>query len=167
MPLFLCRWPNGDCSVVLARTLDAAVVALDQVGNAEGCPTTQLRTFQVHFALTDQGELALEGFGEDTKEAVFAFAYPQLEDTLHEAYRGEGNADYEGLPPDQRAAIAAAVEQERSRLHGEGVTPTEPHTDLGRNVKGRTGMPTVLIDRLVRKHATSTLKRFTNHGKPS
>ena len=55
MPLFLCRWPNGDCSVVLARTQDDAVVAFDQVGNAEGCPITQLRTFQVHFALTDQG----------------------------------------------------------------------------------------------------------------
>jgi hypothetical protein len=67
MPLFLCRWPNGDCSVVLAQTRDDAVVALDEVGNAEGCPITQVRTFQVHFALTDRGELALERLGEGTK----------------------------------------------------------------------------------------------------
>jgi hypothetical protein len=38
MPLFLCRWPNGDCSIVLARTREDAIVELDQVGNAEDCP---------------------------------------------------------------------------------------------------------------------------------
>ena len=87
---------------VLARTKDDAIVALDQVGNAEGCPITQVRTFQMHFALTDQGELALERFGEGTKEDVFAFAYPLLEHALDEAYRGEGYADYESLPPGRR-----------------------------------------------------------------
>ena len=42
----------------------------DQVGNAEGCAITQVRGFQIHFTLTDQGELALERFGEGTKEGV-------------------------------------------------------------------------------------------------
>ena len=101
MPLFLCRWPNGDCSVVLARTQEDAIVALDEAGNAEGCPITQVRTFQMHFALTDQGGLALERFGEDTKEEIIEFAYPQLEQALDEAYRAEGYADYESLPPDR------------------------------------------------------------------
>jgi hypothetical protein len=167
MPLFLCRWPNGDCSVVLARTKDDAIVELDQVGNAEDCPITQVRTFQVHFALTNQGDLALERFGEGTKEDVFAFAYPLLENALDEAYRGEGYADYESLPPDRRAAIVGAVEQERGRLGLEGVATPEPQTELGRDVKGRTDMPTILIDRLVRKHATKTLKNFKDRGKPS
>jgi len=35
MSLFLCRWPNGDCSVVQARTKEDAISELDQVGNAE------------------------------------------------------------------------------------------------------------------------------------
>ncbi len=26
MPLFLCRWPNGDCSVVWASTKENAIV---------------------------------------------------------------------------------------------------------------------------------------------
>ncbi len=43
MPLFLCRWPNGDCSIVLARTKEDAIIELDQVGNAEDCPITQVR----------------------------------------------------------------------------------------------------------------------------
>jgi len=167
MPLFLCRWPNGDCSVVLARTKEAAIVALDQVGNAEGCPIAQVRTFQMHFALTDQGELALDRFGEGTKEDLFAFAYPLLEHALDEAYRGEGYADYESLPPDRRAAIMRAVRQERSRSDLEGEATTEPQTELGRDVKGRTDMPTILIDRLVRKDATKTLKHFKDRGKPS
>jgi hypothetical protein len=120
----------------------------------------------MHFALTDRGELALDRFGEGTKEAVISFAYPLLALTLDEAHRGEGDADYEHLPPDRRAAIVNAVEQERTRLDLEE-TATEPQTELGRDVKGRTDMPTVLIDRLVRKHATKTLKRLKDRGKPS
>ena len=48
MPLFLCRWPNGDCSVVRARTRIEAVRRLDEVGNAETCPLTQLHNLQLH-----------------------------------------------------------------------------------------------------------------------
>ena len=64
----------------------------------------------MHFALTDQGELALERFGEGTKESVVSFAYPLLENALADAYRGERYESYESLPPDRRAAIARAVE---------------------------------------------------------
>ena len=64
MPLFLCRWPNGDCSAVLARSEQDALIKLDEVANAEGCPLVRLDDFQVHFHLTDDGELALESFGE-------------------------------------------------------------------------------------------------------
>ena len=56
MPLFLCRWSNGDCSVVWARNKADAIVELDQVTNPEGYPITQVQTFQVHFTLTDRGE---------------------------------------------------------------------------------------------------------------
>lgn len=135
MPLFLCRWPNGDCSVVLARTRDDAIIEVDQVGNADGCPITQVGTFQVHFTLTDQGELALERFGEGTKEDVISFAYPLLENALADAYRGESYESRESLPPDRRAAIARAVEQERTRLDRQETPTTEPQTELGREVK--------------------------------
>lgn len=167
MPLFLCRWPNGDCSVVLARTKDDAIIELDQVGNAEDCPITQVRTFQLQFALTDRGELALERFGEGTKEEVVSFAYPLLENALDEAYRGERGQDDESLPPNRRAAIARAVEQERNRLDLEKTATTEPRTEFGRDVKSRTDMPTILIDRLVRTRATKKLRNFKGRGKPS
>jgi hypothetical protein len=167
MPLFLCRWPNGECSVVLARTKDDAIIELDQVGNAEACPITQVRTFQMQFALTDRGELTLDRFGEGTREEVVAFAYPLLQHVLDAAYRGEDYANYQSLPANRRAAIARAVEQERSRLDVEETATTEPQTELGRDIKNRTDMPTILIDRLVRTRATKKLKNFKGRGKPS
>jgi len=167
MPLFLCRWPNGDCSIVLAGTKDDAIIELDQVGNAEHCPITRVRTFQLQFTLTDRGELALGRFSDGTTENMIAFAYPLLEHALDEAYRGTGGEDYESLPPNRRAAIARAVEQERSRIDVEETATTEPQTELGREVKSQTDMPTLLIDRLVRKGATKRLKHFKGRGKPS
>ena len=114
MPLFLCRWANGDRSVVWARNQEDAIVELDQVANPEGCPIMQVQTFQVHFTLTDRGDLAPDRFGEGTKEEMVSRAYPLLDKALQDTC---GDADYEGhesLSADGRAAIARAVAQERS-----------------------------------------------------
>jgi hypothetical protein len=35
MAMFLCRWPNGDFSIVSAATKSDAVELLDEWGNAE------------------------------------------------------------------------------------------------------------------------------------
>ena len=167
MPLFLCRWFNGDCSVVWARNKEDAIVELDQVANAEGCPITQLRTFQVHFALTDRGELVLEGFGEGTREVIVSLAYPLLDKALQDAYADKGFNGDESLPPERRVAIARAVEQERDRVEIDQARTTEPLTELGRDVKRQTDLPTVLIDRIVRQVATKKLKNFKGRTKPS
>ena len=134
MPLFLCRWPNGECSVVLARTRDDAIVELDQVGNAENCPIAPMRTFQMLFALTDRGDLSLEGFGEGTKEEIVSLAYPLLDKALADAYEDETAESDEGLAPNRRAAIAQAVEQERDRIALEEAAITDPRTELGRDI---------------------------------
>ena len=42
VPAFLCRWPNGDCSVVMARSKADAIEKLDEVANAEDCPMVEL-----------------------------------------------------------------------------------------------------------------------------
>ena len=83
---------------------------------------------KIQFALTDRGELSRERFGEGTKEEVVAFAYPLLENVLDDAYRGEDYENYESLPPNRRAAIARAVEQERSRLDLDVVREQRPAT---------------------------------------
>ena len=167
MPLFLCRWPNGDCSVVWARSADAAIVALDQVANPEDCPITELHTFQIHFTLTDRGELALGAFGEGTTEEIVSVAYPRLDQALRDACGDADDDGYERPSADRRAAIAHAVEQERTRIDLDRTPAPEPATELGRDVKKLTDMPTALIDRMVRTGATKTLKKLKSPGKPS
>ena len=167
MPLFLCRWANGDCSVVWARNQEDAIVELDQVANPDGCPITQVQTFQVHFTLSDRGELVLDGFGEGTKEEMLSFAYPLLDKVLQDACSDADYDGYESLSADRRAAIAHAVEQERSRIQLDETATKEPLTEIGRDLKNQTDMPTVLIDRMVRQGATKTLKNFKGRGKPS
>ena len=76
MPLFLCRWPNGDWSAVLAQHEQDAIIRLDEVSNAEGCPLVQLDDFQVHFHLSDDGDFMLEGLGEVTEDAIWESATP-------------------------------------------------------------------------------------------
>jgi len=167
MPLFLCRWPNGDCSVVWARNTEDAIVELDQVGNAEGCPIVQLRTFQAHLVLTNHGELALEALGDGTGQHMVSSVYPLLDTALSDAY-GDGVYDsYESLPPDRRATIAHAIEKERGRIARDSTQTSAPLTEVGRHIKQQTDAPTVLIDRIVRRHTTKALKKFKAHSKPS
>ena len=135
MPLFLCRWSNGDCSVVWARNTEDAIVELDQVANPEGCPITEVQTFQVHFTLTDQGELVLDGFGEGTKEEMVSRVYPLLDKALHDAWADADDDGHESLPVDRRAAITRAVEQERSRIAVDETPMKKPLTELGRDVR--------------------------------
>ena len=165
MPLYLCRWPNGDCSVVWARTKEDAIVKLDQVGNAEGCPITQLRQFQVHFRLTDDGKLEYESLGEGTSERLFTLAYPVLEQTLEKVY-GEMDCNREVFTPEQQARIQAAIEQERKRVRVESEDIAEPETGMGHDIKQQTGMATPLINRIVQQTAEEILKDFTGQGKP-
>ena len=74
MPMYLCRWPNGDCSAVWARDEQDATLKLDEVGDAEGYAISRLPEFQVHFRLTDEGNLELDDFGDETEPAIWRCA---------------------------------------------------------------------------------------------
>jgi hypothetical protein len=83
MPLFICRWQNGDFSAVSAATRDEAVELLDEVGNADDAELFTVKNFAVHFQLkreTDDLEnpipVELEGFGEETLEMICERVYP-------------------------------------------------------------------------------------------
>jgi hypothetical protein len=148
MPIFLCRWPNGDCSIVLARNETEAVERLDEVANAEGCPMTRLESLQVHFTLTDDGHLSLDRLGEATEDEIFDFCYPELE-----------RASAEG----QDTAAGVLRERERVRLSD----ATTPATELGKRAKEQLDMPTTLVDRIVSRTAKRRLKSFKQRGNPN
>ena len=77
----------------------------------------ELSEAQVHFALTDDGQLVLDGLGEDTEQEIFEFCYPalgealaasrdvvravQLERDLGQGRSGGDSARYGAGPPDE------------------------------------------------------------------
>ena len=136
MDLFLCRWPNGDCSVVLANNKLHAIELLDEVGNAGGSKISVLDEFLVNFQLGDDGRLTLEGFGEDTHDAIRARCYPTFQTDT---------------------PTSEDVERERRRIK---VREPEPTTELGKELKAQSDLATVLVDKVVSDHAKRTLRKL-------
>jgi hypothetical protein len=111
--LYLCRWPNGDCSFVQAPSKGKAIELLEETGNAEGCPLTPLHEFMAHFCLTDAGEIEFEEFGEVTEDVLFEKAYPILDEVLLNAAR---DAQSGALMPEGVEAVRTAAAKERERV---------------------------------------------------
>jgi hypothetical protein len=59
MPLFMRRWPNGDVSFVSARNREDAIIALDELDNAELAELRQVNDFIVDFRLADGGSVGI------------------------------------------------------------------------------------------------------------
>jgi hypothetical protein len=83
MPVFICRWPNGDFSAVSASSRAEAVELLDEVGNADVADMFTAKRFMVHFQLKKQVDnleelvpVDLEGFGEETYDTLRERVYP-------------------------------------------------------------------------------------------
>jgi hypothetical protein len=76
--VYLCRWPNGDFSLMAAITRREALVELDEWDAAHPSQWFPLESCMVDFKLNDQGEIALKQFGEDTEESIWDIAYPKF-----------------------------------------------------------------------------------------
>ena len=161
MPLYLCRWPNGDCSFVFAANKGEAIERLDEVGNAEGCPLIPIHEFMAHFCLTDTGEFEFEEFGEVTEGVLFEKAYPIVDEALLNAPRDDWSG---ALIPEAVEAVRSAVAKEQERVREKRVP--EPETMFGREIKRTADAPTRLVDRIIRKTAKKRLERFQGSGKP-
>ncbi len=77
MPLFICRWQNGDFSAVSAVSREEAMELLDEVGNADVAELFTTKRFMVHFQLKKQVDnveepvpVDLDGFGDETYEML-------------------------------------------------------------------------------------------------
>ena len=157
MPVYLCRWPNGDLSVVSAANKERAIELLDEIGNAEGSPISVIKDFMIHFALQDSGELEFESFGEATEGKIMEWGYPMLDDALAEVANGS-------LGKDERAnVIRRAVAAERKRVVHKA---TEPETELGKRIKGVTDAPAGMVDAIVKNQARRSLEKFRGKGRP-
>jgi len=156
--LFLCRWPNGDFSVVKASSKDEAIELLDEIGNAEGSPVTPINdNFMVHFVLTDDGDFELQGWGEETGELIMKRAYPVLDEARM--------SSLDKSDTERTEIIRRAVVKERDRVVEKRVKT--PKTLLGQNLKGMMDAPTRKIDRIVDEETAKRLKGFKGKGKAS
>lgn len=161
MPVFMCRWPNGDFSFVSAANKQEAVETLDEIDNAEGCPLAVDEDFMVHFRLEEDGTFELEGFGEVTEEVIWK-EYPILDKTLNRVF---GEVKDERLTREHMQVIGEAVSKERGRVQPQEVQ--QPDTLLGQQIKNAMDAPTSIIDREIKESAIEKLKEFKPKGKPN
>jgi hypothetical protein len=156
MALYLCRWENGDFSVIQARNKEHAVEMLDEVANAEGLLLYAITDFMAHFRLTDEGVVELEGFGEEFGDHVRKRVHPVL---------GELDVSLYDAAPEDKARIKAAVDLERSRLKA-GPAP-EPDTELGKQLQAQMNLPSSVINRYTHATAREVLRKIKPKGKPN
>jgi len=163
MPIFMCRWPNGDFSVVNAASKTDAIYLLDEVGNGEGCPVKVLkRDFMVHFTLADDGEIELELFGQLLDEEIMEFGYPLLSKALRETYEFDDHNHSEEANQ-ARENVRQAVLKERERVTAR--ESKQPRTLIGQRLKKEIDAPTSKIDQIVESVAKEALKKLTRKGK--
>jgi len=111
--MYLCRWPNGGISFVVAANKQEAVSVdhLDQFGPAEEWMLTPVPDFfMIDLKLTDEGSLELEDLGEDLWGFVLEKAYPVLNRVMLEHPGAQDSTDA------YIDAVRDAVVTERQRL---------------------------------------------------
>ena len=91
-PPLICRWPNGDISLVAAESRTEADYVLDEIKNPDGAELLPLNhPIAIHFSLkraspgdsiTDALELDHPAFNEALEESVATRAYPVLSEVL-------------------------------------------------------------------------------------
>ncbi len=162
MAIYLCRWPNGDFSIVNATTKDQAIELLDEWGNAERAIVSRMTNCMFDFKLGDDGRFELVDVGECTRDAVLEKCYPGLNKAFAEVEWDEDGLDFSAEGYRQ---IRAAVELERTRLQESQPTPKEAETGIGREIQKETDAPSVVVDRIVREAASERLKTKEGEGK--
>jgi hypothetical protein len=122
MKVFLCRWQNGDLSIVGARDREEAIFILDELADATDAEFFETKDLLINLALNDNGHLELhdrEPFGEEFGDIVYDNAYPLLVQARRDS-------------EDEEDDFAEAVKAERERLWPkEEIRPTE---HLARNL---------------------------------
>ena len=165
MAIFLCRWPNGDFSVVGASTEEDAVQMLEEVGKAESAELIPMSECMFDFRLNDLGEIELGMVGSTTADFIMEQCYPELEELLPDAETNDEDGEYTGPAVEQ---IRAAVENERTRRSTDEREPEQADTKLGRGLQSPTYLARVVVIREVRQTAREIIlesERIAEDGK--
>jgi len=165
MPLYLCRWPNGDVSIVMARNRNDASIQLDEFENADYAEISPLSEFLIDFRLDDEGRLELAELGEGTEDAIMGTAFPELEETL----TSDELLALTPESPEYQKKLREAVQRERERLWGaqRHKKVRRPRTELGKRLQKSMAASTTLVDRWVEEMAGNILDETEDEGPPN
>jgi hypothetical protein len=163
MPLFICRWQNGDFSAVSAASRKDAIGLLDEVGNAEVCELFTVKNFMVHFRLKQKAEeiddflpVELEGFGEKTEEVLCDRLYPayfKAAITESENWLGSDEEVSEEKMEAALHGLKEALAKERTRQGGEIKEPEiSDDPEAARLQKAGLDLPKSVAERTVKEH---------------
>lgn len=157
MPLFICRWQNGDFSAVSARSRKEAVTLLDEIGNAELGELFTVNDFMVHFRLKDMvasdGDMTpveLQQFGEMTHDMLFERLYPEYAGAAC-APEGTNSTDLSSSPAMAVQRLNRALELERSRQKGRKSRELSKDAEVARLQMGGLDTPKVIAERVVKE----------------
>lgn len=124
MPVYLCRWPNGDVSLAAGESEVEVADVLDEVDNPDAAELMQLdHPIAIHFKLgtkpDEEGTLPLrfEGMSEQLESSIYERAYPVYNEVrtkpdptvkeLTEALKHEKNPIYRKAPePSSNSSVA-------------------------------------------------------------
>ena len=162
MAMYLCRWPNGDFSVVSAKTKSDAIELLDEWGNAEQASLTRMPDCMFDFRLDNHGQIELAEIGDATRDHVMRTCYPELDEAIATA---DWDDTLQGYSASGHERIREAVELERTRLWNSLPPVREAETELGRGIQKRLGAASVVIDRIIREAAVKRLRSKEGEGK--
>jgi len=162
--VYLCRWPNGDFSVVTASSRREAIIALDEWAGAHPSYVHPIESFMADFGLTSDGNIELHTFAEETDALIWQTCYPVLQDVFasDEATDDSGEVRAEAIH-----RVRDAVEQERKRLWDNQPTD-EPATEMGKDIAKQMGTSAIVADHYVKIRARRILKsKLGETGKPN
>jgi hypothetical protein len=163
--LYLCRWPNGEFSVVKAESKGDALVQLDEWAGAEASWLVPLQTFMADFRLDDLGAIDFNAFGEETTEFIRDHCYPELEAVLSSDAVTSMSGEYS---PAEKEVIKKAVEHERKRLWDNQPEGPGSKTELGKRLQKTMGTTGPVADHYVKLAAKRILESDAGEdGKPN
>jgi uncharacterized protein YodC (DUF2158 family) len=163
--VYLCRWPNGEFSVVKADSKRDALVQLDEWAGAEPEWLVPLETFMADFRLKDDGDIEFNEFGEETNQFVREYCYPELEAVLA---TGAVRSDPGQYSPVEKEVVKKAVEREKTRLWKGLPEGASAKTELGKRIQKSMGTTGAVADHYVKLAAKRILESDAgDDGKPN
>jgi hypothetical protein len=166
MPLYICRWQNGDFSAVSASSRSEAIELLDEVGNAEVCELFAVKNFMVHFRLKEEVDelddfvpVEFESFGEGTEDMLCDRVYP-----VHKKAMMESDDDWpddEEVPQEKVDAVVKklneALSAERTRQWGSKEPQISDDPEAAHLQKVGHNVPKAVAERVVKERRHRTL----------